>query len=70
MDGIGGVKKHEYRYLSTKFLRFATSLDGFSVVVARNLNKTREWRKCPISCKTNLFGRIDSVGLLTLTEDR
>src|SRR2546428_12476893 len=39
------------------FLRCANSLDGFSAVVARNLNKTLEWRECCVCCLVERRGR-------------
>jgi hypothetical protein len=36
---------------ATNRLKFATNLDGFRAVVARNLNKARKWRECSMSCK-------------------
>src|SRR5437899_7274837 len=39
-----------FAYLSTNILEMCNSLDGFSAVVARNLNKALEWRECCVSC--------------------
>jgi hypothetical protein len=49
--GSDWLRANADEFLSSKKIEVATKLDGFKADVARNLNKTRKWRECYVSCK-------------------